>query len=165
MIWTLAKWGIGLPVLVAAILALTGRKEFHVEIFIPAAPDAVWAVLTDANGYAEWNPVFVQVVGEFRQDSSVETTVREPGKQDIVIKSQVLKVSRNRELNQVGGIRGLITFDHKWLLEPTDEGTKVTQHEVDRGLWVWFWNSDWVEPAYQQTNEALRARVMSLRAS
>ncbi len=162
MLWSLVKWGAGLAVLAVAVLALTGKKTFHVEITIPAPPEVVWSVLTDADGYASWNPVFVNVDGEFREGTEVKTTVREPGKPDIVITSRVLKVSPSEELNQFGGIRGFITFDHQWLLEPIEGGTKVIQHEVDRGFYVWFWDSDWVEPAYLQASEALRARVLQL---
>lgn len=162
MLWSLIKWAVVPVVLIVAILTLTGKKTFHVEIIVPAPPEAVWAVLTDADAYAEWNPVFVQVEGEFSKGTKVRTTVKEPGKPDIVITSQVLKVSPYRELNQFGGIRGLITFDHQWLLEPAEGGTKVIQHEVDRGFYVWFWDSDWVEPAYLQASEALRIRTLEL---
>lgn len=160
MLWSLIKWGSGLIVLIALVLTFTGKKTFHVELTIPAPPEAVWAVLTDAKAYAEWNPVFVRVEGEFREGTEVRTTVKEPGKPDVVITSQVLKVSPNQELNQFGGIRGIITFDHRWLLEPVEGGTKVIQHEVDRGIYVWFWGSDWVEPAYLKASEALRERVL-----
>lgn len=162
MIWTIVKWGAGLIILLAVVLTLTGKKTFHVEITIPAPPEAVWAVLTDAPAYAEWNPVFVRVDGEFREGGEVQTTVKEPGKPDVVITSKVLKVFPNQELNQFGGIRGIITFDHQWLLEPVEGGTRVTQHEVDRGIYTWFWASDWVEPAYLKASEALRDRVIGL---
>lgn len=162
MLWSLIKWGGGMIVLIALVLTFTGKKTFHVELIISAPPEAVWAVLTDAQGYAEWNPVFVNVNGEFREGTEVKTTVREPGKPDIVITSRVLKVSPNQELNQFGGIRGIITFDHRWLLEPVEGGTKVIQHEVDRGFYVWFWNSDWVEPEYLRASEALRERVLQM---
>lgn len=166
MLRTSIKWGLGLAVAVLAVLAVlafTGKKTFHVEIAIPAPPAAVWAVLTDTGRYADWNPVFVRVDGEYRAGAAVKSTVKEPGKPPVVMASEVRRLVPERELNQVGGIFGFITFDHRWLLEPADGGTKVTQHEVDRGLWLWFWDSDWVEPAYRKASEALRARVLSLR--
>lgn len=161
MIWTLLKWGGLVIVIVVAILTFTGKKTFHVEIFVPAPPEAVWKVLTDADGYAEWNPVFVKVEGKFQPDGNVRTTVKEPGKADVVISSEIRKFAPNRELNQYGGIPWFITFDHQWLLEPVEGGTKVTQHEVDRGFYVWFWGSDWVEPTYMKASEALRDRVVA----
>lgn len=56
---------------------------------------------------------------------------------------------------------GLLTFDHQWLLEPIDDGTRVIQHEVDKELFMWFWNSDWIIPAYTRTSEALREAVLT----
>ena len=44
--------------------------------------------------------------------------------------------------------------------EPVKGGTKVTQREEYRGIAVWFWDADWVEPAYQKANQALRDRVL-----
>ncbi len=160
MLRSLFLWSFGLAVLAVALLAFTGKKTFHVEIVIPAPPAAVWAVLADARGYADWNPVFTHVAGEFRQGATVKTTVKEPGKPEVAIESEIVRLVQEGELNQFGGIRGFITFDHRWLLEAVEGGTKVTQHEVDRGFWVWFWDSDWVEPAYRKANIALRNRVL-----
>lgn len=160
MLRSVLKWGLGLALLATVILTFTGEKTFHVEIVIPAPPERVWAVLTDARGYAEWNPVFSHVEGEFRQGATVHTTVREPGKPEVVLAAEVVRLVPERELNQFGGIQGFITFDHRWRLEPVEGGTKVMQHEVDRGLWVWFWDSDWVEPAYLRASEALREQVL-----
>lgn len=160
MLRSLFLWSSGLAVLAAAVLAFTGKKIFHVEITIPAPPTAVWAVLTDARGYADWNPVFTHVAGEFRQGATVKTTVKQPGKPEVAIEAEIVRLVPERELNQFGGIRGFITFDHRWLLEAAEGGTKVTQHEVDRGFWVWFWDSDWVEPAYRKASAALRDRVL-----
>lgn len=38
----------------------------------------------------------------------------------------------------------------------------MIQHEVDRGIGPWFWNSDWIEPAYTATSEALAEWVPSM---
>ena len=65
-----------------------------------------------------------------------------------------------KKLNQFGGMRGILTFDHQWLLEPVEGGTKVIQHEEYRGIGVWFWDYSWVEPAYTKANDALKKRVM-----
>ena len=161
-IWTLATWLAGLCVSVVIAMAVFTEKTFHVEIVIPAPPAAVWSVLTDSTAYKEWNPVFVNVEGAFREGEEVESLVREPDGDEIAITSTIVKLIPEREINQYGGLPGFITFDHKWLLEPVDGGTKVIQHEVDRGFWVWFWDSNWVEPAYAEANEALRERVLQL---
>ena len=63
-----------------------------------------------------------------------------------------------RELNQVGGIPGILNFDYKWLLEPVDGGTRVVQHEEYHGIGVWFWDESWVEPAYANTFRSARGK-------
>ena len=57
----------------------------------------------------------------------VKTTVREPGKDDVIVTSDVVKVEPGKEINQFGGLLGFITFDHQWLLEPVEGGTMVTE--------------------------------------
>ena len=119
--------------------------------------------MTDAPRYEAWNPVLVRVEGEYREGAELTNLVREPSGKESVMQSTVVKMTVERELNQFGGIRGLLTFDHQWLLEPIDGGTRVVQHEEYRGLGVWFWDASWVEPAYRKANEALRERVAQLK--
>lgn len=161
MDWTTLKWG--LPVL--ALLAMAGiltRKTFHVETVIPAPPDRVWAVPLTTSEYPEWNPVFVAVEGSYREGATVQNTVRDPTGKLLKMGAKVETMIPERELRQTGGFPGIITFDHHWQLVPVNGGTKVIQHEVDRGLYLWFWNSDWIEPSYAAVNRALSQRVTEL---
>ena len=64
-----------------------------------------------------------------------------------------------QELNQFGGLRGVLTFDHTWRLEPVAGGTRVTQHEEYRGIGVWFWDPAWVEEAYRDALVALERHL------
>ena len=162
MIWSLIKWGIGLTVLAVAILSFAGKKTFHVEIDIPAPPEAVWAVLTDTKSYGEWNPVFIKVIGGYGEGANVTNFVKDPSGKILEIGATVSTFSVARELRQDGGVPGFLTFDHQWLLESVEGGTRVTQHDVDRGFWLWFWDSSWIIPSYTMANEALRKRVMQI---
>ena len=69
----------------------------------------------------------------------------------------------NRELRQSGGLPGILTYNHSWLLQPVAGGTLVRQIDVDRGGFLWFWDTSWIEPAYQRANAALAARVLALQ--
>lgn len=153
---------ISAPIAAIVIMALVGCETFRTEITIPAEPAKVWAVLTDAPGYAEWNPVIVGVEGEFREGAELKIRVREPDGREISMTSTVERLEDQRTLNQFGGVPGILTFDHTYRLEPVEGGTRVTQYEEDRGLWVLFWDSSWIEPAYRNVNEALRDRVIAL---
>lgn len=159
MLLTTLKWAILVLVIAAVAAALFTRKEFHAETIISAPPEKVWTVLMETGTYSEWNPVFVRVSGDYREEQTLTNTVRFPDGKDVDMGATIKTLIENRELRQTGGIPGFLSFDHRWLLEPVEGGTKVIQHEVDRGIYLWFWDSSWVEPAYQRTTEALKKRV------
>ncbi|MCH2249560.1 MAG: SRPBCC domain-containing protein [Cognatishimia sp.] len=158
MLVNILTYGAIAVALAAAVGALT-TKTFHVETTINAPADKIWEVLTDTAAYPEWNPTFVEVDGTYYQGGKVLNNVQDPSGAVLEMTATVATLNPARELRQKGGVPLVITFDHRWILEPIEGGTKVTQHEVDRGLYLWFWNSDWIEPAYAKTSAALKARV------
>ena len=119
----------------------------------------------DTSAYPEWNPVFVEVAGKYAEGAKMLNKVRDPKGNILEMTAKVKTVHEARELRQTGGIPGVITFDHQWLLEPVEGGTRVIQHEVDRGLYLWFWDSSWIEPAYAKTTKALEERVKDLTSN
>lgn len=157
--WTLALIGV-----VVVALSLLGHKSVHADLVIPAPPEMIWSVLTDAAGYEDWNPVFTSVEGEYREGAQMAYQMRDASGKQTTVSATVVKLDEPRELNQFGGMRGILTFDHHWFLEPVEGGTRVTQHEEYRGIGVWFWDPSWFESAYAQANEALRARVLTIVA-
>ncbi len=162
MIWTVSKRAllvVLLLVLVVISLGVSAQKTFVAETVVPAEADRVWSVLIDSAGYPDWNPVFVRVNGSFREGGQVEHHVRDPDGGLLEMTATVKTFNPGVELRQTGGLPGVLTFDHRWLLEPVEGGTKVIQHEVDRGIGLWFWNSDWIVPAYERVNDALAERA------
>jgi hypothetical protein len=146
-------------------LVFLSCKAVHTEITIPADPETIWSVLTDPSGYKAWNPVLVPIEGDLREGEKLKYQMTQPDGKQSEITARVKKMVELKELNQGGGIPGILTFDHKWLLEPVNGGTRVTQHEEYRGVGVIFWDASWVEPAYRNANEALRNRVAHLLKS
>ena len=159
MSWAILKLAVPAIVIVLIAGALMTKKTFHVEQLIEATPEEIWEVLMDASNYPEWNPVFVQVEGVYAEGAKMLNKVKAPQGDLLEMSATVKSLRTTRELRQTGGLPGIITFDHQWLLEPVEGGTIVTQHEVDRGLYLWFWDSSWIEPAYQRVNEALKHKV------
>lgn len=157
----MVKWIVLLLAGVAGLVALfiASRTVMHTEIVINAPPEKVWEVLTAVDQYPEWNPVFVKVDGVLAEGAQVTNHVVEPGKDPVEMKSSVLAMVPAKELRQSGGIPGVITFDHKYTLQAEGAATRVIQHEIDQGLYMYFWDSAWVEPAYAQVNQALKERV------
>ena len=150
-----------IPLLVTASWLSLGcaHKTVHAELVIPASPDRIWAVLTDTAAYAEWNPIFVRAEGEFREGGTVAYGMKSPDGEVSDVAPTVRKLVPSREINQFGGIPGVLTFDHTWRIDPLPEGSKVTQHEEYRGVYVWFWDPAWVEDAYEEALVGLRDRV------
>ena len=146
-----------LPALVFVTLLLLGRETFHAEITIEATPERVWSVLTDAPGYAAWNPLLVPVSGDFREGAEVEYQLTQPNGKQSTMKSRVSKVVAREELRQHAGIPGVLTADHTWRLEPTQEGTRVTQHEIDNGVAMLFWDSSWVQAGLRKGQPGAQA--------
>ena len=142
------------------VFSLFGHGVVHTEIVIPATPAEVWVVLTDGPGYKEWNPVLVPVEGQLKQGQTLRYMMTDNTGKQSEVKSEVIEMINEKKLNQFGGMRGILTFDHQWLLEPVDGVTKVIQHEEYRGIGVWFWDYSWVEAAYMKANEALKKRVL-----
>ena len=156
-----SKWIIlvGLLLITLVALALLAQKSVRADLTIHADPEQVWSVLTDPDSYRDWNPILVSVEGAFVEGQVVTVEMRNPDDTVTVVTPRVKKVVPNAELNQVGGIPGVLTFDHTWRLEAVDGGTRVTQFEEYRGIGVLFWDPAWVEAAYRRANENLKLRI------
>ncbi|MEO1269725.1 MAG: SRPBCC domain-containing protein [Myxococcota bacterium] len=141
-------------------MAWLGHKVVHTEVVIPASSEAIWAVLTDPTGYAAWNPILVRAEGEYREGTTLRYRMRDESGKESDITATVVGLEEHHSIQQHGGIRGVLTFDHTWRLESVEGGTRVVQHEEYRGIGVWFWDPSGVERLYQRANEALRTRVV-----
>ena len=161
-IWQKALLGAGILGAVIMTFSIFGCATVHTEIVIPASPNAVWSVLADAEGYKEWNPVLVPLEGQLRQGETLKYQMTDASGKKSEVEAKVIEIIETEKLNQFGGMRGILTFDHTWTLEPVEGGTKVSQHEEYRGIGVWFWDYSWVEPAYSRANEALKKRTLEL---
>ena len=143
-------------------LTLVGCNSVHTEIIINAKPEQVWAVLNATANYPEWNPTMIKADGSFEEGNEIKYRFRETAEKEYDINSTVKTVKKNKLINQKGGVWGVITFDHIYKLELVNEGTRVTQHEEYRGVYVPFWSTETVKAAYERSNLALKKRVESL---
>ena len=134
--------------LVAVILALTGRKSVHHEIDINASPLEVWEVLIAMEDYPEWNPVMQLVEGEVKEGNQVKYQFTQDENNVSTIGVKVLEIL-------------VLTYDHFYILEGNNLMTKVTIHEDYRGIWVHFWNPSPIGEAYKRLNEAIKKQVES----
>jgi uncharacterized protein YndB with AHSA1/START domain len=50
--------------------------EYVSTSLIDASPDVVWRILTDAAGYAEWNPEIIAIDGQLARGEHIKARVR-----------------------------------------------------------------------------------------
>ena len=131
------------------------ENEVRTELVIPAPIDAVWRVLVDFGGYADWNPVmeYTQVDGAktkvkaargtpFERDFEGEITSMEPH----VLASQ-------------GGDPETFFGRHRWELTATDSGTRLVNVEEFSGTMaagVLAQTRDVLVAEFDAFNQALR---------
>jgi len=139
-----------------------GKKSVHHEILISASPEKVWSILIDTQKYDKWNPVMKLLEGEVKEGNKVKYQFTQDADNVSEIPSKVKKVIPNELLNQGGGMPILLTFDHRYKLEPAGDWTKLIIHEDYRGIGVNFWNPAPVEAAYGRLNEAIKKRAETL---
>ena len=144
------------------IVSFFTSKTFEAEITIAAPPEKVWAVLMDTDAYPDWNPTIVEVSEFYKVGTKMSLRVSKPDGAFVDMHPTVKVLVPNKELRQGGGLPGVLTYNHSWTLLPVEGGTLVRQIDVDRGAYLWFWDSSWVEPAFRRANEALARRVMDL---
>ena len=161
MLMRVPNWAVAVFVVLVALvsLALTGSKSVQAERVIPHPAEAIWAVLTDPDGYEHWNPILVRAEGWFEEGRTMRYLMRTADGGATPVESLVRHLVDEREINQFGGMRGVLTFEHRWRLEPAAQGTRVIQQEKYRGIGVWFWNPAWVESAYRDALVALENRL------
>ena len=152
--------------LIILSITLLGCASRQTEIIIPASPDKIWAVLIDTDGYKEWNPVFVPLKGRLEQVEEGEILTwlyTQRGQDPIETEMKVVKFVEHKQLNQQGGIWGILNVNHNWFLDPVPGGTRVTNREEWSGIGVLFWDYSWVEPTYKEMNENLKKQVLRTR--
>ena len=133
------------------------------EIVIDATPEQVWNVLIETEKYPEWNPVMTKVSGRHEIGKELVFTIAGMGDKPIDMRAIAFKIEDQKYLEQKGGTWGMMTFHHQYILEKVDKGTKVTQREGYSGLGLLFWDHTMMNQIYQNSNEALKKRVESLK--
>ena len=100
------------------------------ELDIHAAPDVVWEILTDFQGWPEWNPDVKSMSAPGAVAAGSEFRWRAgPG----TITSTILRVEPPRLIGWTGKTLAIDAI-HFWWLEPRDAGTFIRTAESYDGL-------------------------------
>jgi hypothetical protein len=133
-------------------------------IEIDATPDEVWAVLTDFDGYADWNPFVTSISGPLEKGARLAVILAPPGGRAITMKPTVRAAAASRRFAWLGhlGVPGIFDGAHEFLIEPGRNGTTVfTQRETFRGALVPFVGGvlKKTEAGFDLMNQALKDRA------
>ena len=95
----------------------------HVEtsIDIDAAPEAVWAVLSDLPSYPRWNPFIREASGTLAAGERLDLTMQPEGGRAMRFRPTVLEAQPGRELRWLGRLvaPGVFDGEHRFAIEPT----------------------------------------------
>lgn len=116
-------------------------KSYEAAATINASPEAIWAILTDAPGYAAWDSGVVGVEGTIAPGEKVKVTSKANPKRAFPVK--VTKFEPGRSMTWAGGMplglfKGVRTFE----LSPADGATTFAMREEYTGpLLPLIWKS------------------------
>ena len=138
----------------------------HLEtsIDIDAAPEAVWAVLSDLPSYPSWNPFIREASGTLAAGERLDLTMQPEGGRAMRFRPTVLEAQPGRELRWLGRLvaPGVFDGEHRFAIEPTAGGSRLVQEERFTGLLVPLLAKGLRKrtlPAFEQMNEAVKERV------
>jgi hypothetical protein len=136
-------------------------KSYDTSATIQASPDAVWAILTDAPGYAAWDSGVDRVEGRIAPGETIKVFSRvSPGR---AFPATVTEFSPGRKMVWSGGMPlGLFKGVRTFTLSPQGEGaTRFTMREEYTGpLLPLFWRSmPDLGPSFAQFSAGLKQRA------
>lgn len=143
------------------------RHEIHTQIHIDAPPEAVWQVLTDFDGYADWNPFITSSAGKPEVGEKLINRLEPPGGRAMTFKPEITAVEAGKTLEWLGklGFSGLFDGRHRFEIEASPTGTKLTQAESFDGVLVGLMKKsldNQTKSGFEAMNLALKAKVESL---
>ncbi len=108
--------------------------SYAVRRSIDAPPQVIWDLLTDASGYARWNPAVLEITGRIAAGEKIElTSIVNPKRS---FKLDVAKADPPHEMVWADGMPlGLFKGVRTYVLTPNADGTtEFSMEEVFSGL-------------------------------
>ncbi len=137
-------------------------KSYEASSTINASPDAIWAILTDAPGYAAWDSGVVGVDGTIAPGEKIKVTSEVNPKRAFPVK--VTEFEPARSMTWSGGMPlGLFKGVRTFKLLPADGATTFTMREEYTGpLLPLIWKSmPDLGPSFEQFARGLKQKAES----
>jgi hypothetical protein len=133
------------------------------DIEIAAAPERVWAVLTDLDGYRAWNPVWREASGQLTPGSKVTITSARPTSDKILtVKVKVVTDDPPTVLRwRSNMLLGLSGSTHSFVLTPEAGGTLLVQSQAYRGMFTRFpyQTIRRIQSSFEAINQAIKEQA------
>ena len=135
-------------------------KHYESTALIDARPEAIWAILTDAPGYAEWDSGVVRVEGSIAPQEKIKVVSEASPKRAFGVK--VSEFAPGERMVWSGGMPlGLFKGVRTFRLAPENGATRFTMREEYSGpMLPMIWRSmPDLQPAFEQFANGLKARA------
>lgn len=136
-------------------------KSYDSSATIAATPEAVWAVLTDAPAFAEWDSGVVRVEGTIAAGEQIKVFSEISPKRAFPVR---VELEPYRQMTWRGGMPlGLFTGVRRFTLTPDGEGMSFAMREEFSGPLlplIWRTMPD-LQPSFDQFTAGLKARAES----
>lgn len=118
------------------IARLEGSRHIESTVDIDADPDTVWNVLSDITQWGDWNPWIFEANGIAEEGERLDLRMGEADKRAFSVTPTVTVVQRGIIFEWLGhmGVAGLFDGRHRFELEKTSQGTRLTQSETFAGI-------------------------------
>ena len=139
-------------------------KRVQTSHDLGAPAEEAWTVLSDFQGWSDWNPVIPKMEADGRVGGAVRFEIRVGDRRPMKLASKFVTWDEARELAWGGGLPGLFTGRHYFRLEPLQDGTcRIIHGEDFSALIPWIMLTKRrlteVEEAYTLLNQALAAEL------
>ncbi len=135
-------------------------RHYESAALIDARPEAIWAVLTDADGYADWDSGVVRVEGRIAPQEKIKLVPEVNPKRAFPL--EVTEFSPAERMTWTGGMPlGLLKGVRTFTLTPEGTGTRFTMREEYSGPMlplIWRSMPD-LGPSFEQFASGLKARA------
>lgn len=145
--------------MIGAVFALAPQRAIVTHVEIAAPPAKVWAALTDATSYPQWNPD-IRLSGRL-EPGRVIAVLEGRGADAVVFHPVVLVARAPQELRWLGHIWLPRVFDaeHYFLFEAAGGGTRLTQGVMVRGVALWLFDLQQLVPSFDLVNAQIKKRA------
>jgi hypothetical protein len=133
---------------------------------VSASPEQVWTILTEFNGYRQWNPFITHAKGTAKVGEQLELRLKALGDKEKILSAKISEIKEGKELKFVTSlIPGLLRWEHTLHVEDfKDSHVCIVQRAVFTGMMANRYKARLTEhlrSGFAAMNQALKDRVES----